>query len=84
MNNIIKYNESPTFDGDIVKQSGFIRARYRTWPCARNGLVSHVTLDRLTCLFQKGTGAAVAYFVIRANEVADGNWEITYRNTLEE
>ena len=81
---IIRYKESPTFDGDIVKQSGFIQARYRTWPCARNGLVSCVTRDRLTCLFPKGTGAAVAYFVIRANEVADGNWEITYRNDLGE
>lgn len=82
--NIIKYDTSPTFDGDIVKQSGFIQARYRTWPCARNGLVSYVTPDRLTCLFQKGTGAAVAYFVIRANEVADGNWEIIYQNDLED
>lgn len=81
---IIINRETPTFDSDVVKQSGFIVAKHFSWKSPRSGLVTFVTPQRMTCLFQRGSNAAVSYFVIKAKEVADGDWEITYKTNLEE
>lgn len=74
----------PTFDGEIVKCGGLIRAKYRTWTDFRNGLVSRVQPDKLTVLFQTGANATVSYFVIRAAEAADDHWQIFYSSDMEE
>lgn len=72
----------PTFDAEIVKRGGLIRAKYRAWTDFRNGLVERVEPNRLTVFYQ--TPAATSHFTVRANEAADGHWEIFYTNDLEE
>ena len=80
---IIKSTEVAVFDDEIVKPNGFIRAKYRSWPTFRNGLVTFVNRDKLTCLFQTGANATVGYFVVKASEVAAGCWKIFYQNELD-
>jgi len=84
MTDLIITGETVQFNLDVIKPSGFIRAKYHTWKDYRNGLVTFVKPDKLTCLFQTGANSTVSYFAVKAAEVAAGNWDIIYSNDLEE
>ena len=84
MTDLIITGETVQFNLDVVKRGGFIRAKYHTWADFRNGLVTLVKPARLTCIFLVGANAIVRYFDVKASEVADAYWQISYSNDLEE
>lgn len=84
MNELITTSEVPTFNLDIIKQSGFVVGKHKSWKYFRNGLVTFAEPRKLTVLFQTGAHASTSYFVVKASEVAAGDWDITYSNDMEE
>ena len=71
------------FNPEIVRQHVLIRAKYHMRKNFRNGLVTFVQRDRLTCLFQMGVNASTSYYSAKASEVADGLWELIYTNDFQ-
>ena len=83
MNELLINAETLTFNTDIIKQSGLIRAKYKTWSEPRNGLVTFVKPDTLQVLFQTGVNASTSYYRIKAAEVRDGKWDLIYTDNFE-
>ena len=81
MDLIIK-GENSTFNPEIVKRGGLIRAQHVTWCEPRNGLITLVGRDYARVLFLTGVNAAASYFTIRASEVAAGQWTILLTNDM--
>ena len=80
---LITTGEQTKFADDIVKKRGFIRGKHITWHGARNGLITFASPTLLQVLFLTGINASASYFTIRANEVANNEWDILYSNDLE-
>lgn len=76
--------KTTTFNLEIVKPFGFIRAKYWSWKIFLNGLIATVDEKNLRVLFQTGVNSSTSYFKIEAAEVAAGLWQITYSNNLED
>lgn len=70
--------ERTCFNTQEIHERDLIRARYHTWDEARNGIVIGVGEQTLTVIFMPKIHRSTTYFVIRAGEVADGKWELTY------
>lgn len=81
---MIKINDRPIFDADIISIGGLIRAKWRGWPDYKNGLVTRVMYDRITVLYLVNNGNAVAYYEIRADEVVNNEWELIYSSDFKE
>ena len=79
---LISSTETPVFDATAIQQRDLIRARYHTWPEARNAIVVSVDGDTLQAIFLPGVHAATCYYTIKAQEVADGKWDVLYSRDL--
>ncbi len=71
------------FDENEIQPRSFVRAKYHTWDEARNGLVIHVSKDRIMAVFFPMIHQAMRFYVIKADEVGAGKWEILYSSDLE-
>lgn len=80
---LIETRDSPGFNLDEIHERDLVRAKYHTWPEPRNGLVAAVSVDTLTVIFMPAIHRATCYFQAKAQEVADGKWEISYTSDLE-
>ena len=80
---LIETRDSPQFNPEEIHERDLLRAKYHTWPEPRNGLVTTVRKDILTVLFMPAIHRATCYFRIKAQEVADGKWEISYTADME-
>lgn len=80
---LINTEDTPVFDENEIYPRCFIRARYRTWPEARNGLVVDVSKNRISAIFIPLVHTAVRFYSIKAAEVMDGKWELQYSPDLE-
>ncbi len=80
---LIETRDSPQFIPEEIHERDLVRARYHTWPEPRNGLVTTVRKDVLTVLFMPAIHRATCYFTVKAQEVADGKWEISYTADME-
>lgn len=80
---IVTKGEVVTFSPEIVQRRGFIRAKHITWPNFRNGLITFAAPTLLQVLFLVGVNASASYYTVRATEVQQGQWELSYSNDLE-
>lgn len=79
---LIKDNTEKVFDDTSIQKGDLIRAKYKSWLDARNGLVTAVSENKLTVLFISGPGAATNFFVILASEVVEGKWNVSWTSDL--
>ena len=79
---LINNTETPVFDTTAIQKRDLIRARYHTWPEARNAIVVSVDGATLQAIFLPGVHAATCYFTVKAQEVADGKWDVLYTHDL--
>lgn len=70
------------FDEASIHKGDLIRAKYNTWPEARNGIVTAVSEEKLTVLFLPGLGNVTNYFTIQASEVGAGKWAVLWSSDL--
>lgn len=75
---LLVITESTCFNEQEIHERDLIRARYHTWDEARNGIVIGVSGQTLTVIFMPKVHRATTYFTIKADEVKDGKWELTY------
>ena len=80
---LIETRDSPQFNPEEIHERDLMRAKYHTWPEPRNGLVETVGKDVLTVIFMPAIHRATCYFSVKAQEVADGKWEISYTSDME-
>ena len=80
---LIETKDSPQFNPEEIHERDLMRAKYHTWPEPRNGLVATVGKDVLTVIFMPAVNRATCYFSVKAQEVADEKWEISYTSDLE-
>ena len=80
---LTKVGESVEFSPEVIKQRGFIRARYANWEEPRNGLIVYASKTFLKVLFLTGVNIATSYYVIKISEVESGLWELTYSPDFE-
>ena len=80
---VTKVGESVEFSPEVIKQRGFIRARYANWEEPRNGLIVYASKTFLKVLFLTGVNIASSFFTIKISEVEAGLWELTYTNDFE-
>lgn len=76
-------NERVEFVPEMIRQRGFVRAKYWSWEEHRNGLLMFAGKDFLRVLFQTGVTTATSYFTIKIDEVKKGLWEIIFTPDLE-
>lgn len=72
-----------TFDEESIQRGDFVRAQYITWPEPINGMVTAVRDTVLTVLFLPELDNVSNYFEIRADEVADGSWRVSWSSDLQ-
>lgn len=80
---LTKVGESVEFSPEVIKQRGFIRARYANWEEPRNGLIVYASKTFLKVLFLTGVNIASSYYVVKISEVEAGLWEIIYSPDFE-
>lgn len=80
---ILQDSSVKTFDRDAVHKGDLIRAKHKTWPEPRNGIVATVKDSELTVLFLPGLGNVSNYFVIAASEVDAELWALAWTTDLE-
>lgn len=80
---LTKVGERVEFSPEVIKQRGFIRARYANWEEPRNGLIVYAAKTFLKVLFLTGVNIATSYFPIKISEVEAGLWELTYTSDFE-
>ena len=68
---LLKYMNQSVFDTNKVHKGDLIRAKYISWPNARNGIVTSVNDNKLMVLFLPDIGNVTNYFFILASEVLD-------------
>lgn len=83
MENFLLDENEKIFNLDEVKQRGLIRAQYHSWNEPRNGIIVAVSKNILQVLFLPLIRTSAQYFKIKASEVVEGKWSITYTNDLE-
>ena len=80
---LIKNDTVPQFDLDEISLRDFVRAKYKTWEEPRNGIVVSASKDALSVIFLPLIHLATRYYIIKAQEVSDGKWDISYSHDLE-
>lgn len=84
MDELLTISEDLTFNLEIIKRGGFIRAKATGWEDFRNGLITYASKDLIRAIFMTGTNSAASYFKITAADVNAGLWTIAYSFDLEE
>ena len=80
---IIETRDSPEFNSEEIHERDLVRAKHYTWPEARNGLVAAVGKGALTVIFMPAIHRATCYFTVKAQDIADGQWEMSYTTDME-
>lgn len=73
---LIKSITANTIDASVIQKGTCIRAKRNDWNDFRNGFVTDVASDKITCLYSTDSGSAVNFFDVPADEVAAGLWKI--------
>lgn len=81
---ILKTNSITAFDAAKIAKGDLIRAKYAGWEEAVNGIVSKVTDSEIRVLHLGTISNVTNYFTIKADEVSDGKWEISWSRDLTE
>lgn len=79
---LLKKSTITAFDTEAIKKGDLIRAKYKTWPEPRNGIVTAVSEQRITVLYLPGLHNVSNYFPITAEEAAAGLWSLLWSSDL--
>lgn len=82
-NELVERGERMTFNREIIKKRGVIRAKYWSWCEPRVGLITFASAGLIKALFLTSVNTAAAYFNIKIEEVQAGLWKILYSSDLE-
>lgn len=80
---LISKSNGYRFSAESIQVGDFILARHQQWDTARNGLVSVVSENELRVLFLPEGMNTTQYFLITADEVAKGLWNIIWTRDME-
>ena len=69
---------SAAIDTTAIHPGDLIRAKYADWNEAKNGIVTAVTGGEIRCLYFPGIRNVCNYFLIAADEVTEGLWDISW------
>jgi len=75
---LIITTETSAINTDAIGRGCFIRAKYKSWTEARNGLVVSATRDEIRVIWEPSIRNVTNFFVIYAEEIADGLWTVTW------
>jgi hypothetical protein len=76
-------SQAPSINTQAIAKGDLIRARYAAWDEARNGQVMNVTAEEIQVIWQPGIRNVTNFFIIYADEVADGLWTVTWSPDME-
>lgn len=79
---ILKQNTATAFDNTAIHKGDLIRAKYQTWDKAQNGIVARVADEEIRVLYIPEAKNVTNYFIIKADEVSDGKWDISWSHDL--
>lgn len=79
---ILTTSTEKAFDKTKIAKGDLIRAKYAGWDEAMNGIVASVKDSEIRILYVGTITNVTNYFTIKAEEVSDGKWEITWSHDL--
>lgn len=79
---LINTGDSSKFNKDEIQRGFAIWARRINEPEGRTGFVNSVTDSSIVANFAPGINNVVNHFIVNAEEVAGGEWEIRYSQDL--
>lgn len=80
---LVKSVSKSIFDSSTIQPGNCIRAKRSGWDDFRNGFVTRVDDDKITCVYYVSSGNAVNYFEVDSDEVAAGLWEIYWTDDFQ-
>ena len=75
---LMKETTSAAIDTNAIHPGDLIRAKYADGNEAKNGIVTAVTGGEIRCLYFPGIRNVCNYFLIAADEVTEGLWEVSW------
>ena len=78
----VKETTSAAIDTTAIHPGDLIRAKYADWNEAKNGIVTAVTGGEIRCLYFPGIRNVCNYFLIAADEVTEGLWEVSWSSDM--
>ena len=79
---LIDAGEVPVFNREEIRRGYAIWAKHATWDEGRTGYVSAVSNTALVVVFPPGINRVVNHFLVGADEVDAGEWQIRYSADL--
>ena len=79
---LMKETTSAAIDAAAIHPGDLIRAKYADWNEAKNGIVTAVTGGEIRCLYFPGIRNVCNYFLIAADEVTEGLWDISWSTDM--
>ena len=79
---LMKETTSAAIDTTAIHPGDLIRAKYADWNEAKNGIVTAVTGGEIRCLYFPGIRNVCNYFLIAADEVTEGLWDISWSTDM--
>lgn len=79
---ILTTSTEKAFDKAKIAKGDLIRAKYAGWDEAVNGIVARVEDTEIRVLYVGTITNVTNYFTIKADEVRDGKWDISWSHDL--
>lgn len=79
---ILTTSNNTAFDKSKIAKGDLVRAKYKGWDEAINGIVAKVTDSEIRVLYIGTIRNITNYFTIKAEEVQAGAWEISWSHDL--
>lgn len=80
---LLDKQETPLFTEGVITRGTLVRAWHYSWDGPRNGIVFAANEREVSVMFMPGVHSAYAYFIIKASEVANNDWTLTYTQDFE-
>lgn len=72
------------FNTEAIEKGYLISAKHSCWTESKNGIVSSVSSDELRVIYCPGISNVTRFFFIKADDVADGQWDLRYSKDLQD
>lgn len=72
------------FDTEAIKPGYLVYAKHFSWKEGIGGFVTAVTDKEVVVQYHPGIGNVTNHFIMQAQDVAAGNWEIRYSADMKE
>lgn len=78
---IISSNKN-CFDTSVIHRGTLVYAKHKTWVKGEAGFVTSANENEVIVQYPPDIGNVTNHFFLKAEEVANGDWEIRYTNDL--